>query len=361
MTDHTTTSLTSDQSLAYPSTVFPQQPTPEITTIDDAIAAYPDTELRYAVDRDKEDITWAPRRGPHTLISGHTGSGKAALIHALIVDATRHGWEVVVINLSGIGYTRYRDWPNVSMVITEAEQAIAVIDHLHRVMGQRLQVRADDAARPRRGLRWWRRVWWSRRQQPPRQVTPMLIVIDDYAELTALVNRFYAEHKPPGGPRECPTVTQVSSMLRLARAARMHLLLAVQRPDLQSMAPDVRDNLGHRVSLGRLSPEHAALLWDSEKVGCDVPIGVPGRGIARNQSGEPVEVQCYFTPSPVNEDDPQLRRTAEQLRPSVSLYPRKVVAPPTPVNDGDGPMPFSHFQNAGIHLADDRPDLDPLA
>lgn len=327
----------------FPRMVFPTLP-PEITSVDDTIAAYPSAKLHYAIDEDMNQIVWKPQVMPHTLIIGQTGSGKTALTQTLIVDATRQGWPVVIIDFKAIEYTSYRDWPNVTMVITKVEQAIAVINHLHHVMELRYQAGELDPSSIKRMM-------------------PMLVIIDEYAEFMERVNKFYAEHKPAkGAPRECPTVSQVSSILRLARKCRMHLSLGLQRPDMKIMENgEARDNLGHRVSVGRLSGQGALMMWESAFVGRTVPVGVRGRATARTQSGDPVEVQCYYTPDPVAEDDPQLRQITEALRPSVSLHARQVVEPPAPVGDGDEPPLFAEFQNLRIHLAEDRPDLDPLS
>ena len=63
----------------------------------------------------------------------------------------------------------------------------------------------------------------------------------------------------------------LSDLARLARSAKIHMLLGIQRPDVEFLGGEMRDNFGARLSLGRLSPQRAMMIWDSPAIGVVLP------------------------------------------------------------------------------------------
>jgi len=79
-----------------------------------------------------------------------------------------------------------------------------------------------------------------------------------------------------------------------------------------------RDNFATRISLGRLSPQGAMMMWEASYVGVAVPRGVPGRGTAVSDDDYPIEVQGYWTPDPrraARANDAEDLAVLERLRP----------------------------------------------
>lgn len=63
---------------------------PELTSLKEATAKYRNTLIYFAENEDRQPITWHPRKVPHRLIIGPTGSGKALDVATPI--ATPDGW-----------------------------------------------------------------------------------------------------------------------------------------------------------------------------------------------------------------------------------------------------------------------------
>ena len=58
----------------------------------------------------------------------------------------------------------------------------------------------------------------------------------------------------------------MASLARKARTARIHLVLSTQRPDAEFLGGEMRDNFGQRMSMGRLSPQGAMMMWENPAV-----------------------------------------------------------------------------------------------
>lgn len=326
--------------------VVPADTTPD--AIDAAkravIAAYPDTAFTYGIDEDGNLLSWQPRVLPHTLVIGATGSGKTSLTQTVIVDATRAGWPVIIIDFKGIEYTQFRDWPNVTMIIDTIEHAVAVIHHFYSVMLRRYEAVKRDPGKLN-------------------HIMPFLLVVDEYAEFMDRLNTFYASVKVKGEPRRCPTLDEIDSILRLARSSRMHGYFGLQRPDQKIMDSGAsRDQMTHRVSVGPLTSQGAQMMWGSAFIGRTVPAGVRGRATTRNRRNEPVEFQCFYTPNPeLDSSRPQLVDHFDALRPPAALWERQVVEHATPDEDDATDLGFVYYQTRQVYTAAERPDLDPYS
>lgn len=310
----------------------------------EVIDAYPDTAFTYGIDEDGNLLSWQPRVLPHTLVIGATGSGKTSLTQTVIVDATRKGWPVIIIDFKGIEYTQFRGWPNVTMIIDTIEHAVAVIHHFYLVMLRRYEAVKRDPGKLN-------------------HIMPFLLVVDEYAEFMDRLNTFYASVKVKGEPRRCPTLDEIDSILRLARSSRMHGYFGLQRPDQKIMDSGAsRDQMTHRVSVGPLTSQGAQMMWGSAFIGRTIPAGVRGRATTRNRKNEPVEFQCFYTPNPeLDSGRPQLVEHFNALRPPAALWERQVVEHATPEDDNALEDGFVYYQTRQVYTAADRPDLDPYS
>ena len=77
-----------------------------------------------------------------------------------------------------------------------------------------------------------------------------------------------------------------------------------------------RDNFGFRISMGRLSPQGAMMMWENPAVGVSLPRACTGRATATHEDGKPVEVQCYRFPDMHAAPGSQEQQLLEALRPS---------------------------------------------
>jgi len=321
-----------------PSLVYPPV-NPAVTTIEEACDRYDRATIPLAVDEKGNVIEWHLKINPHMLLMGPTGTGKTATIHNALVGGARLGARVFIIDFKGGEFTAFRDYPNVVSVLTEPHEAIALVATIYKEM----QARYNLYKRDRRALA---------------GKEPFLIIFDEYTEFQESIRTFYTATKGKGAPRECPTLTQFSSLLRLGRTCRLHCVAALQRADQKFLEGEAKDNFTQRLSLGKLSTQAAIMIHNDAHAGRTVPLGIRGRGTALNRAGWPTEVQAFYVPDPDDPADDNERTILGELRPPVSLYERGIVMPP-PTDPTLEPLDFNIYQGLPLLKAADYPNYDP--
>jgi S-DNA-T family DNA segregation ATPase FtsK/SpoIIIE len=321
-----------------PTLVYPPL-NPPVTSIEEACERYDRATIPLAVDEEGNVIEWYLKVNPHMLLMGPTGTGKTATIHNALVGGARLGARVFIIDFKGGEFTAFRDYPNVVAVLTEPHEAIALVTTIYKEM----QARYNLYKRDRRALA---------------GKEPFLIIFDEFTEFQEAIRTFYANTKGKGAPRECPTLTQFSSLLRLGRTCRLHCVAALQRADQKFLEGEAKDNFTQRLSLGKLSTQAAIMIHNDAHAGRTVPLGIRGRGTALNRAGWPTEVQAFYVPDPDDPADDNERDILAELRPPVALYERGIVMPP-PTDPTLEPLDFTAYQALPLLKAADYPQFDP--
>lgn len=323
-----------------PTRVYPPVKAP-VATVEEACATYDRAAIPLAVDEEGNIIEWNLKVNPHMLLMGPTGTGKTATIHNAIVQAARLGVRIFIIDFKGGEFTSYRTYPNVVAVLTEPHEAIALVNTIYREMQARYNL-------------------YKRDRQALASKEPFMIVFDEYTEFQEAIKTFYANHKEKKAARDCPTLRQFSSLLRLGRTSRFHCVAALQRADADFLKGEAKDNFTQRLSLGKLSTQAAMMIHNDANAGRTVPIGVRGRGTALNGAGWPTEVQAFYVPDPSDPADEDERQIVEELRPPVSLYERGIIMPPD-WDPNDGAEDFGVYLSLPLLKAADYPQFDPHA
>lgn len=270
----------------------------------DPLATYDHLEVPIGLDEDGHVISWKPKRDPHGLVTGKTGKGKTVVLLGIIMYLAAHGWKVWGIDGKRIELLGLREWPNVELIAGRIDHQARVAHEMFTMMQQRFEdyeagtVKLED-------------------------FEPVLFVIDEYKTFRNAVTRWFRSVKPKGPGSQAPVLEEISDFVSLARKVRMHLVIGLQRPDAEFLTGDMRDNFNFRVSLGRLSPEGAKMMWDSFSTGVAIPPFAIGRGIAHNAMGQPVEIQTYWTPDPyqTDPDHPELWVSPNDLELVENLVP----------------------------------------
>lgn len=233
-----------------------------------------------AVTEDGDTVFWDLRStDPHGLTTGRTGTGKTVVLLGTCMEFAARNWAVWVADPKRVEFLGIRKWPNVQVVATTVEDQIAMIWDAFELMEHRYRLIETAGA-------------------DEDDFEPLLVLADEYTEFRSAVNAWWSENKHKGAPSKCPIFNAVGSLARLARKARIHLRFGMQRPDAELLSGEVRDNLGDRHSLGRLSPQGAQMMWEAAYIGTSVPRKIPGRGTATGPDGQPAEAQAYWTPDP---------------------------------------------------------------
>lgn len=317
-------------------------------SIDDLLSNYRDVKIPYAVDEDGQELAWYPARVPQAMLTGGTGTGKTSMAHALLGQITQYGWPVWVLDAKRVEFLAFRTWPNVQIVAGSIPHQVALIRRVWELMEYRYQLIEDGKA-------------------TVNDFEPLVVFLDEFAEFRSNLMEWYAQIKVKGDPTKPPTLAEVASLARKARTARIHLVLSTQRPDAEFLGGEMRDNFGQRISMGRLSPQGAMMMWENPAVGVSLPRACTGRATATHEDGRPVEVQCYRFPDMNAVEGTEEHRLLEAIRPVGSRHPRLVIVPPQ-VDDDEHDLhaepvapTFRDYARAKWDLAKNRPDLDPLA
>jgi hypothetical protein len=154
----------------------------------------------------------------HALFAGTTGSGKSGGLNVLMATLAACG-DVVIWAIDLKQGMELRPWsPCIDRLATTAEQAAALPADAVAI----LQARAEHLAAT------GRRVW-----EPPLEMPALLIIVDEYAELT---------DEAPGA------MSDTDAIARLGRAVAVTLVAATQRPTQKAMGQGaVRSQMDTRI------------------------------------------------------------------------------------------------------------------
>lgn len=241
--------------------------------------------LRYGLADDGNVQGWdLDGTQPHALVIGPTGGGKTFCLRAMALDAISQGVTVYGLDPKRIELMGLIGVPGVAEIATDPEAMEALIYQMRDLMYERYQqIEARQATR--------------------KQLEPVLFILDEFFILRMLLNKAW-QADPDTKGKSNPVLDAVAELLALARSARIHLVIGIQRPDAEYLQGAARDNLRHRVALNAVSAQGSMMLWEVPDVGLDLP-EIPGRAVASGPGNQPHEVQVFKLPDP----DPHLDGT----------------------------------------------------
>jgi hypothetical protein len=173
---------------------------------------------------------WDPSIRPHALITGETGQGKSFLARRIVEEAITAGAEVHVADPKGAC-----DFVGLKLA-THAGGPWAAVDLLDSI--------ADEVGTRMQELR--------ERENKNCDDCPILCVVD---ELAAVQLRKRGEESKAARDRKEQIQASLGEIALMGRAARIHLVVLMQRPDVDSIPGIVRDQLGLRIALGWMSSD----------------------------------------------------------------------------------------------------------
>ena len=286
-------------------TFYPRPTTPVPERADPAYNLIPQ-----AVDEDGQILNWdISGVMAHLLRCGKTRSGKTVSLIGDAIEMARRGFRVLVLDPKRTEFLGLRNWPNVELVATRVPDQVALVHQIWLEMEDRYRRIEEDGA-------------------DESDFDPILLIIDEYRQMHANVKAWWSGIKVTGMPSECPVFEEIGSLLRMAAACRIHVDLATQRPDAEFLKGETRDNFAARAAAGRLSPDGAQMMFDSQHVGVAIPLNVRGRGTMTGMDDRPREVQFLYTPDPRRARSPEDTALLDALRPPTTRWPRMAVELP---------------------------------
>lgn len=214
---------------------------------------------------------------PHLLIAGQSGSGKSVLIQSIVASLVRyHGPEAIRFTLIdpkrvtfvGAAFRAAVAAHLEGPIRFEIEEVLPVIGQLVDVMEERYQLfeRAqvmdiDD---------------YNEQAPASERLERRVVVIDEFQDL--IVERASAREFFNG----------IKRLGAKARAAGVHLILATQRPDRETVPPIIKANLGGKVALQVSTQTNSRIVLDQggaeRLLGKGDLLASLGRGIVRAQA-----------------------------------------------------------------------------
>lgn len=194
------------------------------------------------------DIKGAPiiadlAKMPHLLIGGTTGSGKSVglntFILSLIAAQTPEDIKFVLIDPKKIEFSIYNNQKYLlTPVVTETEEAIAVLKYLTKEMDKRYELLAEKMSK--------NIAEYNTRGQG--HLPYIVCVIDEFADLMAL---------------DKTVEKDVMRLAQKARAAGIHLILATQRPSVDVVTGVLKANFPTRLSYKVASSADSRTILDA--------------------------------------------------------------------------------------------------
>jgi DNA segregation ATPase FtsK/SpoIIIE-like protein len=183
---------------------------------------------------------------PHLLVAGTTGSGKTVFLYSLLVSlltgADPDALSLLLIDPKQTDFVYFEGLPHLvgGRVVIEAEEAVM---RLEQLMVEELPTRTEQLRQDRcRDLRAYNQ------QHPESPMRPLVVVIDEYAELLDTMSRTEKNDFESG-------------MRRLAQRARnfgIHIVIATQRPSADIVTTSLKANLPARIAF-RLPSHHDSM------------------------------------------------------------------------------------------------------
>lgn len=274
--------------------------------------------LFYGVDENGSRRGWRIGQSQpmaHMICVGATGGGKTTVFRSLLAGAVMQGISVYACDPKRVELRPFQGFPGVGAIASSGEQIARLVSDMTRVMFERYEaVEHFPAVKD--------------------QLPPILFLVDELLILRQLVADYAKEEKerskeekaelaaakqkpagrkgtsapaqktpvPDANDKEVAsaagftgdTNTQLQMMLALARTARIHIVIGVQRPDAENFQGGARDNLTHRCALMAMSPQGALMVWGqgNAHVGTDLP-RKQGRAMA---NVSPIDEREAFQP-----------------------------------------------------------------
>lgn len=271
------------------------RPQPEILPLLPALAELPPAQvgrLPFLVGKtpDGKTVTADLADLPHLLVAGSTGSGKTIFLYGLLVSLLHnHGPEalsVLLIDPKQTDFVYFEGLPHLlgGQVVIEPRAAIAWLDQLTT---ETLSERSQHLRAAR-----CRDIHDYNARHPGAPLAPIVVVIDEYADLIQVLDRSERQEFE-------------QRLVRLAQRARnvgIHLVIATQRPSADVVTSNLKANLPARIAF-RL-PSHHDSMTILDQAGAE---NLLGKGDMLFRSGEGIERLQGFYISPTELMEPLSR------------------------------------------------------
>lgn len=226
------------------------------------------------------DFRWDLRTEPHGIAVGLTGQGKSVSVSLIVQQLLLTGaWRAMMIDPKRVEFSQWVGRPGVLRVTTE------LADHVEALADAREEMEARYRAMTAAGVNNIDQLPLADR--PPR----LIVVVDEATELLA-PSAAKTDAAKETNALKGEAAEAIGSILRLGRAAGVHLLLAAQRADRAILSGEAQNNLAFKILQGRSEQIERTMIGLSDVLATP---GVPGRAVARTLRIPQCELQVAYT------------------------------------------------------------------
>lgn len=195
---------------------------------------------------------------PHILLAGSTGSGKSVfevgLATALSLAKSTRELQMILVDTKLVELTLLKNLPHVQSVITSARDYYEMIVELQAEVSHRMKVFAN------RGVR--NIAEFNSITTEDKKLPYVLLLIDELADLMDKDKEVRIE---VGKKHDEPKVMDsLRKLLRVSRAAGVHVIAGTQRVSGDIVAPEAKTNFPARISLKLPSSRDSEFILDEK-------------------------------------------------------------------------------------------------
>ena len=205
---------------------------------------------------------------PHLLVAGSTGSGKSCILNNIIsslaLKYNKEYYKTVLIDIKQVEFLQFANIPQLATpIITTTEKSIDVLNKMCVIMMHRYNTLSQNSCRNIQEYN----------EKSNDKMCYYSIVIDELADLFI----------------QSPDIeTIICRLAQLGRAAGIHLLLATQRPDRETITGRLKVNIPSRLALTVSSVYDSRIILD--QTGAEKLTG-KGDFILKTANGEQIRGQ----------------------------------------------------------------------
>jgi S-DNA-T family DNA segregation ATPase FtsK/SpoIIIE len=177
---------------------------------------------------------------PHIIISGAPQSGKTTLLHSLIVSlitrVPRERLGLILVDLKGVEFDIYTDEPHLQLpIVHDSKTAADILTELCNEMDRRYRTFTECGVR--------NIDQYNNMAKAGEELQRILFIVDDYADL---ILNFRKDIE-----------NAIMRLSQKARAAGIHVILATQRADNNTVTGILKANIPTRLSLKLLTVQES--------------------------------------------------------------------------------------------------------
>lgn len=240
-----------------------------------------DGELSFAIgiDLNCKKIISDIAAMPHMLVAGGSGSGKSVALNALIISLlykySPEQLRLVLIDPKLVEFVSYDNLPHlmVNEIISDTEKIVSTFKWLVTEMERRYKVLRSAGVVD---IATYNRVIDSRKvQRMPR----IVVIVDELADIMSTSAKPEVE-------------ASIMRLAQKARAAGIHLVLATQRPSVQVVSGNIKNNFGYRMALKVASNVDSKTVLDT--AGAEKLVGKGDMLFKMETKPDPVRLQGAY-------------------------------------------------------------------